>query len=294
MTPKLLLADDSVTIQRVIELTFAEENVEVVAVGDGKEAIDRVQADPPDIVLADIGMPERDGYEVAEFIKRDPRLAHIPVLLLTGAFEPVDDARARAIGCDGVLVKPFEPQMVISRVRELLGNARVQPATAAAGVAASRPSPPATASAPAQGAALEDYFDRLDAALANLGDASGPGPLERMPVEDSTPSQVGSSTATNVPPVELPRAAPATPEATLETPAGALPLHAAFAALLAAEQGKPVAVPLPVPEPLSEETVEEIVSRVVARMGDDKMRALVLDTAERLVREEIDRIKRHG
>jgi len=94
--------------------------------------------------------------------------------------------------------------------------------------------------------------------------------------------------------VELPRAAPATPEATLETPAGALPLHAAFAALLAAEQGKPVAVPLPVPEPLSEETVEEIVSRVVARMGDDKMRALVLDTAERLVREEIDRIKRHG
>ena len=68
MTPKLLLADDSVTIQRVIELTFADENVQVVAVGDGKEAIDRVRTDPPDIVLADIGMPERDGYEVAEFI----------------------------------------------------------------------------------------------------------------------------------------------------------------------------------------------------------------------------------
>ena len=76
-------------------------------------------------MLADVGMPERDGYEVAAFIKGDPELAHIPVLLLTGAFEPIDEARARAVGCDGVLVKPFEPQMVISRVRDLLaGNRR--------------------------------------------------------------------------------------------------------------------------------------------------------------------------
>src|SRR6185312_16606690 len=72
----------------------------------------------------DIGMPERDGYEVAAFIKADPALAHIPVLLLTGAFEPVDEVRARAVGCDGVLVKPFEPQMVISRVRDLLAGHR--------------------------------------------------------------------------------------------------------------------------------------------------------------------------
>ena len=122
--PKLLLADDSVTIQRVIELTFADEDVQVLAVGDGQQAIDRVKTDRPDIVLADVGMPERDGYEVAAFIKGDPELAHIPVLLLTGAFEPVDEARARAVGCDGVLVKPFEPQMVISRVRDLLAGKR--------------------------------------------------------------------------------------------------------------------------------------------------------------------------
>ena len=124
MHPKLLLADDSVTIQRVIELTFADEDVQVVAVGDGQQAIDRVKSDRPDIVLADVGMPERDGYEVAAFIKGDPALAHIPVLLLTGAFEPIDEARARAVGCDGVLVKPFEPQMVISRVRDLLAGKR--------------------------------------------------------------------------------------------------------------------------------------------------------------------------
>src|SRR5688572_31440825 len=60
---------------------------------------------------SDVGMPERDGYEVAAYIKGTPELAHIPVLLLTGAFEPIDETRARAVGCDGVLVKPFEPQI---------------------------------------------------------------------------------------------------------------------------------------------------------------------------------------
>ena len=127
----LLLADDSVTIQRVIELMFADEDVRVIAVGDGQQAIDRITADPPDIVLADTGMPERDGYEVATFIKEDPALAHIPVVLLTGAFEPVDEDRARQVGCDSVLVKPFEPRVVINRVRELLGSrtAAAVPAT---------------------------------------------------------------------------------------------------------------------------------------------------------------------
>jgi CheY-like chemotaxis protein len=301
VTPKLLLADDSVTIQRVIELTFADENVQVVAVGDGKEAIDRLQSDPPDIVLADIGMPERDGYEVAEFIKKDPRLAHIPVLLLTGAFEPVDDARARAIGCDGVLVKPFEPQMVISRVRELLAGPRTRPEPPAPAVApspavsagASQGQSTSAAVAPVPGDSLEDYFDRLDAALANLGTASAPGPFE--PVQHvvepvSREREPVSPAAPPAAPSAIPAAAPEP-----EIPTGPLPpLHAAFTALLAAEQGKPVDVPLPVQEPLSEATIEDIVNRVVARMGTEKMRALVLDTAERLVREEIDRIKRQA
>ena len=122
MPHKLLLADDSVTIQRVIELTFADEDVQVIAVGDGQQAIERIEAERPDIVLADVGMPERDGYEVAAFVKSTPHLAHIPVLLLTGAFEPVDEQRAAAAGCDGVLAKPFEPHMVITRVKELLAG----------------------------------------------------------------------------------------------------------------------------------------------------------------------------
>ena len=145
MSYTLLLADDSVTIQRVIELTFADEDIRVVAVGDGQQAIDRLKADPPDIVLADTGMPERDGYDVATFVKEDPALAHIPVVLLTGAFEPVDEDRARRVGCDAVLVKPFEPQVVIKRVRELLGQTAA-PAGSERGTEASLPDAGSTAS----------------------------------------------------------------------------------------------------------------------------------------------------
>ncbi len=203
MPYKLLLADDSVTIQRVIELTFADEDVQVLAVGDGKKAMASIQTDRPDIVLADVGMPEHDGYEVAAFIKTHPELAHIPVLLLTGAFEPVDEARARAAGCDGVLVKPFEPQMVINRVRDLLAGRRP------AGLwASSAPSPSAQqpasrpdgghADAPAAAAAagsLEDYFDRLDAAFATMDGQAPAGsgapppalPSEQRPALDTNP-----------------------------------------------------------------------------------------------------------
>lgn len=122
--PTLLLADDSVTIQRVVELTFAEQGMRVVSVGDGEAAIARMTAESPDIVLADVGMRRVDGYQVAEHMKRTPALARVPVLLLTGAFEPIDEERARKAGCDGVLVKPFEPRQVLAQVRALLSGQR--------------------------------------------------------------------------------------------------------------------------------------------------------------------------
>jgi CheY-like chemotaxis protein len=211
MPHKLLLADDSVTIQRVIELTFADEDIQVLAVGDGKKAIASIQADRPDIVLADVGMPERDGYEVAAFIKTNPDLATIPVLLLTGAFEPVDEARARAVGCDGVLVKPFEPQMVINRVKDLLAGRRpaglwaATPApssTRQPGAEAARGAAPQSQTPGAPAGSLEDYFDRLDAAFASMeGPAGPPGPtvadagppLSRPHAEPTPPSPAAQS-----------------------------------------------------------------------------------------------------
>jgi len=153
MPYKLLLADDSVTIQRVIELTFAEEDVRVTAVSDGQQAIDLIQADPPHIVLADVAMPLRDGYEVAAVVKNNPALQHIPVLLLTGAFEPIDEARAQSVRCDGVLAKPFEPQLLINRVKELLRGIAPSPAgyaSADRGGDAEVPAPDAVEALPAE------------------------------------------------------------------------------------------------------------------------------------------------
>jgi CheY-like chemotaxis protein len=135
MGHKILLADDSITIQKVIELTFSDEDFELHTVGNGQKAIDEIRSIMPHIVLCDIIMPEKNGYEVCEFIKSSADLKHIPVLLLTGAFEPFDQERARTAGCDGFLAKPFEPQTLISKVKELLVRA---PAAAAAA-----PPPPA-------------------------------------------------------------------------------------------------------------------------------------------------------
>ena len=121
---KLLLADDSPTIQKVISLTFADEGMEVVTASDGREAL-RLLADepPPDIVLADAVMPGPDGYELCERVKRDGRLRRVPVVLLVGAFAPFNEAEARRVGADTVLTKPFQSiRDLVSKVGSLLGG----------------------------------------------------------------------------------------------------------------------------------------------------------------------------
>ena len=136
MGKKILLADDSITIQKVIELTFSDEDFEVVTVGNGRLAIEKVQEVRPDVVLCDVIMPEKDGYEVCDFIKKSPQLGSIPVLLLTGAFEPFDQERAARVGCDGFLAKPFEPETLIAKVKDLLSKAAARHAPPLAGVRA--------------------------------------------------------------------------------------------------------------------------------------------------------------
>jgi CheY-like chemotaxis protein len=124
---KLLLADDSATIQKVIDLTFADEGVQVVTVGDGQEAIDRLLEVAPDIVLADVFMPSRNGYEVCEYVKTHEKLKHIPVMLLVGSFEPFDEAEARRVGADDILTKPFQSiRRLIDRVGALVSSPPVE------------------------------------------------------------------------------------------------------------------------------------------------------------------------
>jgi CheY-like chemotaxis protein len=406
MAHKLLLADDSVTIQRVIELTFADEDVQVLTASDGEQAIARLQTDNPDIVLADIGMPKRNGYEVAAFIKNDPAYKHIPVLLLTGAFEPIDETRAEQAGCDGVLVKPFEPQQVITRVRELLRAGKGDHTHAVADVprpverltpsrpvelpkrdaqpeamattrqthdvdlASDGPAQPGLTGANAVEESLDDYFDRLDAAFANLGtesvtpqrdqsvmsvsepvmkasegsvkehdldwfderfmrladlatqspasDAEGTrksvhsidewlettqvemppsSPIGTPPIEptDASPNLSGAANPIRSVPAG-PTSAPTQATASAETS-----IADAFSALLAVEQGEPGLTPLrfgagSAPVLLTDALIDEISHRVGERLRSAALRDVVADVvsriAEKLVREEIQLIRK--
>ncbi len=105
---KLLLADDSITIRKIVEVTFADEGMEVLTVSDGEKAIEKLEEVAPDIVLADTFMPRVNGYEVCRYIKENAELKHIPVMLLVGSFEPFDEAEARRVGADEILTKPFQ------------------------------------------------------------------------------------------------------------------------------------------------------------------------------------------
>jgi CheY-like chemotaxis protein len=144
MAKRILLADDSITIQKVVELTFSDGDYEVTAVNNGNKAIQKLSEMRPDIILSDIIMPEKNGYEVCEFVKSHPEYRTIPVILLTGTFEPFDPDRADKAGCDAVVTKPFESQSLIHKVEELISSAKTAPTPAASAPA----SAPARAESP--------------------------------------------------------------------------------------------------------------------------------------------------
>lgn len=141
MPKKILLADDSITIQKVVELTFSDGDYEVTAVNNGAKAVQKLAEMRPDIILSDIIMPEKNGYEVCEYVKSHPDFRNIPVVLLTGTFEPFDPDRAEKAGCDAVVTKPFESQSLIHKVEELIASAASAPAAAPEPEPAAAPSP---------------------------------------------------------------------------------------------------------------------------------------------------------
>ncbi len=127
MTLKLLVADDSATIQKIISLAFSLEDAVVESVSAGDAAMDAVRAFKPHIVLADVFMPGLNGYEVCERIKQDPELSNTPVILLVGTFEPFDESEAARVGCNAHLTKPFDTSEMIETVRSLVGDKLMPP-----------------------------------------------------------------------------------------------------------------------------------------------------------------------
>lgn len=120
MSRKLLLADDSITIQKVVELILAEEGFEIKATNNGEEALNIIPSFKPDIILADIEMPKINGYQLCENIKQDTSMHDIPVILLAGAFEPIDEDLANQVKADDFIIKPFESQELISKINAAL------------------------------------------------------------------------------------------------------------------------------------------------------------------------------
>lgn len=120
MAHKLLLADDSITIQKVVELVLAEEDFQIKSVNNGEDAFALISEFNPDIVLADIDMPKMNGYQLCEKIKQNPASSRIPVILLAGAFEPIDEELARHVRADDSVIKPFESQELISKINAVL------------------------------------------------------------------------------------------------------------------------------------------------------------------------------
>lgn len=285
MSYTLLLADDSVTVQRVIELTFADEGFKVVSFSDGDEVVGYLGAGhKPDVILADTTMPARDGYDVATWVRGQASLSNVPVVLMTGAFEPIDDRRAEACQADAVLVKPFEPQQVVSLVKRMLGGERGDSlgefAPPRPGVAA-----PSSETAATLAPGLDTYASRLDQHLAARQGRAALARIKPPPEAAPKPETEGAGAADAPTPV---------------AESDATSLASAFSALLAEERGERRAGVGPSVQrgaggTTSDALLDEIARRVAMRLLDNVLRreitARVLEVAERLIAEEIARIK---
>jgi CheY-like chemotaxis protein len=180
MPKTLLLADDSVVIQKLVALSFANEDIDLVTVYNGDDAVVKAQECRPDLVLADVVMPGKSGYEVCEAIKGDPQLQHVPVLLLTGTFEAFDEERAQRSGADGRITKPFEAQALVDRINGILAEADSSEAS---------PSQEAQEAPPAQPARAEDgaydFFDDELSEPMSSGPSSPPATPDPFEVPPS-------------------------------------------------------------------------------------------------------------
>jgi CheY-like chemotaxis protein len=162
MRRTILLADDSVTIRKIVELTFGETDIRVESVGSGREALEKLRDLRPDLVLADVVMPGPSGYEVCRAVKASDR--PVPVLLLAGTFEPFDALQARECGSDGHVTKPFDSRLLVERVEQLLARGRAEPS----GVAAKH-----------------GIDDDLEAMFDDLAQPERPGMIDARPAPES-------------------------------------------------------------------------------------------------------------
>ena len=191
-TPTVYFIDDSATMREVIKIAFRRENINVVACHDAATALAEIEKTRPDIVITDVIMPDKDGYDVCQFIKSHPELSKTPVVLMSGVVNRAVAERAFAVKADELLRKPFQPQDLIARVKHLLkpnGAAAPNPAAAAtaaaalssifSGAAPAGARPPAAAPAPSLPSRP---------AVAAAGSATNGGPAQAAGLGPSAPA----------------------------------------------------------------------------------------------------------
>jgi CheY-like chemotaxis protein len=191
MPVKILLADKSITIQKVVEMLFSGREYEVVSASDGETALAEAERAAPDVVLVDVDLPRVDGYGFSSRLKKSPRLAQVPVILMMSRDDVYDDARGKQSGILDHIAKPFESQELIGKVKKALAAAPARlaepaaPATASSRPAPAVPSEPKPAPAPTKpkpAPAPADIFDIISEAptQADLPKAAAPAEDESV------------------------------------------------------------------------------------------------------------------
>ena len=150
--PTVYFIDDSATMREVIKIAFRRENINVIACHDAASAFAQIEQQAPDVVITDVIMPDKDGYEVCQHIKHHPTLSKTPVILMSGVVNKAVADKAFAVKADELIRKPFQPQDLITRVRHLLNPAAAPPPI------------PMPAAAASSAAALSSIFSQPPAA----------------------------------------------------------------------------------------------------------------------------------
>lgn len=258
MSRTILLADDSLTIQKVVELTFMEEDFDVVSVSDGDRARAKLEELTPALVIADVHMPGASGYEVCRQVKATH--PGVPVLLLVGTFEIFDEEEARSAGADGHLKKPFDSQELSQMVEGLVGGGEA-PAVEADSMVE-------------EGAAaiMEVEFEPVSSMAEEV-----PGELEEMAFDDGDLGFV----AEEVPPE--PEEAPPPPPAEASAMPSTAPPAAAVAGDLRLSEEDVERIARKVVEYLGEDIVREISWEVIPDLAE-----IVIKNRLRELEEQID------
>jgi CheY-like chemotaxis protein len=289
---KILAADDSSTMRKVLEMTFAGEPVQLETVGSGEAAVERASETSPDVVIVDSSMP-MDGYEVARALKTQPATAGIAVILLASQHHPYDTEKGRAAGVDDHILKPYDTQTMIDKVRDVLAKPRARAVGAPAIAAAppprpappSLPRPPVAPPAPTRtpGVGRPGPAAPSPRSTVAFGAVSPPRPGGRPALElaeDEPKAPAPARPAPQVAPAPAAHGAPAVPGGNhVASP----PVHAAAPAPAAAPVA-PAAAPRPAATPATHAKPAAAAAAATASNGDMAVRLAELG----LTREQIE------